>query len=253
MATRTTRSQTRTIGIRLLWQDNFKEFVLELQTNFGLHDPVGDAEHQLDHLSMKDGQWINKYIVEFNRIASQIRGYGEGALQHHFYNSLSNCIKDEVSCVRKLSTLSDLCHLAQAIDVHYWERKSKVSCQMKPSANPFMFKSAPDKSSTSASTSSYSAAPKDTKESKGKAANTSGSSGGKPNLTTKLGKDGKLTAVEQKNRFDNKLCMFCGLTGHITKDCPKSTSWVSKGCTAATTPETKPKVSSETKNSVQPP
>ena len=65
-------------ALRPLWQDNFKEFVLELQTNFGPHDPVGDAEYQLDHLSMKDRQWINKYIVEFNRIASQIRGYGEG-------------------------------------------------------------------------------------------------------------------------------------------------------------------------------
>ena len=129
----------------------------------------------------------------------------------------------------------------------YWECKSEVSCQMKPSANPSMSKSAPDKSYTSTSTSSYSAAPKDTKESKGKAANTSGGSGGKPDLTTKLGKDGKLTAAERKNRFDNKLCMFCGLAGHIAKDCPKSTSRASKGRTAAITPETKPEVSSETK------
>ena len=55
-----------------LWMDNFREFILEPQTNFGLHDPVGDAEHQLDHLSMKDGQRIMKYVVEFNRIALQI-------------------------------------------------------------------------------------------------------------------------------------------------------------------------------------
>ena len=46
-------------ALRPLWQDNFKEFVLELQTNFGLHDPIGDAEHQLDHLSMKARQQIN--------------------------------------------------------------------------------------------------------------------------------------------------------------------------------------------------
>ena len=166
---------------------------------------------------MKDGQWINKYIVEFNRIASQIQGYREGALWHHFYNGLPNCIKDEVSRIGKNSTLSDLRHLVQAIDAHYWECKSEDSCQMKPSANPFTSKS------------------------------TSSSSGGKPNLTTKLGKDGKLTAAERKNHFDNKLCMFCGLAGHITKDCPKSTSRVSKGCTAATTLETKLEVSSETK------
>ena len=118
---------------------------------------------------------------------------------------------------------------------------------MKPSANLSTSKSAPNKSSTSTYTSSYSAAPKDTKESKGKAANISGSSRGKPDLTTKLGKDSKLTAAEQKNRFDNKLCMFCSLAGHIAKDCPKSTSQASKGHTVATTPETKPEVSSKTK------
>ena len=129
----------------------------------------------------------------------------------------------------------------------YWECKSEVSHQMKPSANPSTFKSAPNKSSTSASASSYSITPKDTKESKGKAANTSGSSGGKPDLITKLGKDSKLTAAERKNQFDNKLCMFCGLAGHIAKDCLKSISRASKGHTAATTLETKLEVSSETK------
>ena len=196
---------------------------------------------------MKDRQRINKYIMEFNRIASQIRGYGEGALWHYFYNGLPDHIKDEVSCVGKPSTLSNLRHLVQAIDACYWERKSEVSRQTKPSANPSTSKSTSDKPSTSTSASSFTATPKDTKESKGKATNTSGSSVGKPNLTTKLGKDGKLTAAEWKNCFDNKLCMFCGLAGHIAKDCPKSTSWASKGRTAVITPEAKLEVSSETK------
>ena len=131
--------------------------------------------------------------------------------------------------------------------MHYWEHKSEVSRQMKPSANPSTPKSISDKPSISTSASSVTAAPKDTKESKGKAANTSGSSRGKPDLTTKLGKDSKLTAAERKNRFDNKLCMFCGLAGHIAKDCPKSTSQASKGRTAVITPEAKLEVSSETK------
>ncbi|KIK86995.1 hypothetical protein PAXRUDRAFT_14459 [Paxillus rubicundulus Ve08.2h10] len=53
------------------WMDDYWEFILELQTNFGPHDPVGDAEHWLHHLSMKDRQHINKYVVEFNHLASQ--------------------------------------------------------------------------------------------------------------------------------------------------------------------------------------
>src|SRR6266571_2844286 len=49
-----------------LWMDDFQEFVNELHTNFGPHDPVGDAKTQLLHLCMKDGHCINKYVVEFN-------------------------------------------------------------------------------------------------------------------------------------------------------------------------------------------
>jgi hypothetical protein len=100
----------------------------------------------------------------------------------------------------------------------------------------------------STSTSSSAAALKDSKESKGKAANMSSSSGTKADLTTKLGKDGKLTTTEHKHHFNNKLCMFCGLAGHIAKDCLKSTSWASKGHTSVTTPDDQPEVSSETKN-----
>ncbi|KIK74205.1 hypothetical protein PAXRUDRAFT_20111 [Paxillus rubicundulus Ve08.2h10] len=33
------------------WMDDYQEFIFKLQTNFGPHDPIGDAEHQLDHLS----------------------------------------------------------------------------------------------------------------------------------------------------------------------------------------------------------
>ena len=85
-----------------------RQFILELQTNFGLHDPIRDVEHQLDHLTMTDGQQITKYIVEFNCMASQIRGYGEGALWHHFYNGLPDHIKDEISHAGKPTTLSNL-------------------------------------------------------------------------------------------------------------------------------------------------
>ncbi|KAG6328138.1 hypothetical protein ID866_10951 [Astraeus odoratus] len=41
------------------WADDYSEFVIELTTNFGPHDPVSDAKHQLDNLSMKDGSCIN--------------------------------------------------------------------------------------------------------------------------------------------------------------------------------------------------
>src|SRR5882724_8558692 len=45
-----------------------------------------------------------------------------------------------------------------------------------------------------------------------------------PDLSLKLRKDGKLTPQECQRHLDNKLFLFCGTTGHVTKDCPKSSS-----------------------------
>ncbi|KAG6326010.1 hypothetical protein ID866_13079, partial [Astraeus odoratus] len=98
------------------WADDYSEFVIKLTTNFGPHNPVGNAKHQLDNLSMKDGSRINKYIVEFNRLTTQVCGYGEGALHHMFYNGLPDCIKDEIT---------------HGIDACYWEHKSEIACQAK--------------------------------------------------------------------------------------------------------------------------
>ncbi|KAG6326067.1 hypothetical protein ID866_13022, partial [Astraeus odoratus] len=96
------------LGTEPAWADDYSEFVIELTTNFSPHDPVSDAEHQLDNLSMKDGNCINKYIVEFNHLATQVHGYGEGALHHMFYNGLSDHIKDEIACVGKPPCLVNL-------------------------------------------------------------------------------------------------------------------------------------------------
>ncbi|KAG6325910.1 hypothetical protein ID866_13179, partial [Astraeus odoratus] len=118
-------------GAEPAWADDYSEFVIELTTNFGPHNPISNAEHQLDNLSMKDGSRINKYIVEFNCLATQVRGYGEGALCHMFYNGLPDHIKDEIAHVGKPPRLVDLRTMAQGIDARYWERKSEITRQTK--------------------------------------------------------------------------------------------------------------------------
>ncbi|KAG6329456.1 hypothetical protein ID866_9633 [Astraeus odoratus] len=148
-----------------LWMDNWREFVIELQTTFRPHNLVADAKHELDHLQMKENQCINKYVVEFNCIASQLQGYGDGALCHHFYTGLPDHIKDKICHVGKPRTLGELHLLAQ------------------------------EKASSNNSSA--------------------------PNLSNKLGKDGKLTAAEHKRHFDLNLCMFCGGNGHFLNKCPK--------------------------------
>ncbi|KAG6329907.1 hypothetical protein ID866_9183 [Astraeus odoratus] len=68
---------------------------------------------------MKDGQHMNKYVMEFNRLTSQVHGYGDGALHHYFYSSLPDHVKDKICQVGKLQALEDLQHLTQEINMHY--------------------------------------------------------------------------------------------------------------------------------------
>ena len=95
----------------------------------------------------------------------------------------------------------------QAIDYRYWERKAEITCEanltskVDPKGDPKIARN-PE------------AAPK------GKAPENPKSG---PDLTGKLGKDGKLTPQERQCCMDNSLCLFCGKTGHIAKECPKST------------------------------
>ena len=109
----------------LLWMDNYSSFMHELHSNFGPHDPVSDAEHRLDNLSMSDNHKITKYVVKFNHYVSQVCGYGEGALWHHFYNGLPEWLKDEIAHVGKPASLNEMRVLAQQIDACYWECKAE--------------------------------------------------------------------------------------------------------------------------------
>ena len=223
-----------------LWMDDYKEFIVELQTNFGPPDPVRDAEHQLDHLSMKDHHRINRYLVEFNHYASQVKGYGEGALHHMFYNGLPDQIKDEISCVGKPHTLFELCTLMQTIDARYWERKTECTRQEKTTHNS----SDKSKQSSANSTSNNSTSTLSNSTAKGKdkdkssqksSAKGSSSSASAPDLSNVLGKDGKLTPAERSRCISNSLCFFCGDAGHNAKDCPKSASRTARAHAAQVT------------------
>ncbi|KAG6326649.1 hypothetical protein ID866_12440 [Astraeus odoratus] len=84
-----------------LWMDNWTEFVIELQSTFGPHNPVADTKNQLDHLQR-----------------------------------LPDHIKDEICCVGKPCNLDDLRYLAQEINVHYWECKEEVQHANKSKSKP---------------------------------------------------------------------------------------------------------------------
>ena len=218
------------------WLTDFSLFRDELLSNFGPHDAVGDAEDELESLKMRDNQRITKYATQFNRYAALV-DWGPAALRHQFYKGLPPRIKDELARSDKPTTLSGLRTLAQSIDARYWARQGEISRENK-SNNPGK-KNPPNndrKSDAKGESSkaahnhnhdhSHSNSAKNAKSNK--SANPASASSKKPNLSNKLGKDGKLTPEERKRRLENKLCLFCGGPGHQAKDCPKTTSSASK-------------------------
>ena len=217
-----------------LWMDDYSKFTQELQANFGPHDPVGDAEHCLDNLSMSDNHKITKYVIKFNCHASQVHGYGEGALWHHFYNRLPEWLKDEITCVGKPYSLHDMQVLVQQIDAHYWECKDEQACHPKSIASTPSLSNQPSCSTNKSAklVPPPTSNPSSTPNSSGKSSKGSGQFQKKApatsDLSSKLGKDGKLTNEEHCCRFENNLCMFCGQSGHIARDCPCSSSCAAK-------------------------
>ncbi|KAG6330912.1 hypothetical protein ID866_8179 [Astraeus odoratus] len=228
-----------TPGADPTWVNDYSKFVIKLTTNFGPHDPVGDAKHQCDNLSMKDGSCINKYIVEFNCLATQVHGYGEGALCHMFYNGLTDHIKDKIAHVGKPPSFIDLHTMAQGIDAHYWEHKSEITCQAKTnpqssssSKQSLSGGSSSKQSNPSSGTSFSSSAGKGKNPQCPSSSTPKSSNSSAPDLSGIIGKDGKLTAAECLCHMKNSLCLFCGLPGHLAKDCPRSTSHTAKAHTA---------------------
>ena len=174
------------------WMDSWVHFVAELQKTFGPHDPVADAEHQLEHLTMRDNHLVMWYIINFNCLTSQVWDYGDGALCCLFYSGLPDCLKDEITRIGKPWTLDGLCVLCQEINTHYWEHKDKISHSTKshPSSSSKPSNSGGNSSKSSNTTSSASM------PNSSKLANKPMSGTTRPDLTAKLGKDGKLTANE---------------------------------------------------------
>ena len=155
------------------------------------------------------------YFMEFNCLASHIQ-WDDHALLRQAYKGLARRIKNEMVHHDCPVTLLDLCKLIQAIDYHYWERKAEIMREANPMSkvNP---KGDP-KVTSNPEAASKGKAPENLKPS--------------PDLIGKLGKDGKLTPQEHQCCMDNSLCLFCGKTGHIAKECLKSLAITAWACAA---------------------
>src|ERR1700720_2119737 len=151
----------------------------------------------------------------------------------------------------KPDTLSQLRLMAQSIDGRYWEREEET--QRERNSQPSEKK--PDKLLNQQSSSNNSQKNSKNNAKKNQSSNQGGSSSNSekknPDLSDKLGKDGKLTQAECTRRFNNNLCLFCGGVGHSAKECPKSSSSATKAkAHAAQTKSDSAPVAKDTKKAV---
>ena len=185
---------------------------------------------------MKDNQHILKYNIEFTCLATQT-SWDDTVLQHCYYSGLADRIKDIMGQQGKPDTLDKMRILARSIDTQHWERAHEKSHSGSNKSNNNNSNNS-NKSDKKPQSNNSDKSSNNKHQSKGSSNSSNDNKNDKsktiPNLLAdKLGKDGKLTPQERQCRFNNKLCMFCGGTGHTAKDCPKSSSSASKAWACA--------------------
>jgi hypothetical protein len=188
----------------------------ELHTNFGPYDEIGDAEHELTNLHMRDNQRASDYLVHFSGLALHC-SWGEPALRYRFYEGLPPRIKDKLSKSEKLRTLQVLKQKVQNINARYWEQAQERSCEQQYRQNP-------SKSFTSTAFTVPSTTLKSTPHSDFCSEQKPKPKDSKPStphvdLSGKLDSKGKLTQQEWQCQIDKNLCLFCGGSSHQTDTC----------------------------------
>ncbi|KAF8628807.1 hypothetical protein AX17_005914 [Amanita inopinata Kibby_2008] len=170
-------------------------------------------------------------------------------LQDHFYCGLPLHLRTKVLKGGKPLTLAAMCCKAQECNQIHWMMWDEIACKPKSAPKPAP-KDSDAKPFTSSSTNA-SKPPNTPRPSRPgnptppSASSSSSTPKPKPDLSNKLGKDGKLNSDEHKRWMDNNLCLYCGAGGHTAKDCHKAST--ARGC--ATNASISTEVDTESSNS----
>ena len=82
-------------GLSPPWISDWDLFHHELETNFGPFNPVGEAEANIEILTMPEASRASTYFMEFNWLASQIQ-WDDHALMHQAYKGLARHVKNKM-------------------------------------------------------------------------------------------------------------------------------------------------------------
>ena len=78
------------------WLNNYYLFTEELWKNFGPYDPEGEAETAIENLIMCNNHHITKYVIEFYRLAAEIK-WDDASLHRRFYRNLPARLKNKIT------------------------------------------------------------------------------------------------------------------------------------------------------------
>ena len=213
---------------------DWPRFTRRLLAAFGPFDAIADAERELRDLRMSPDQPIRKYLMDFLERERLLSDWGEKALRAHFYEGLLPRIKDAMARDGKPDTLSGMKLNASVYDERYWAREAEKARDRRASGQSKTPNTTTSGNSSNNQSSSGTGNRKDKKQSNSSSSSaassaatstsppSASSAGSSKPLDLKLRKDGKLTPEERQRRREKGLCMFCGLKGHLAKDCKKA-------------------------------
>src|SRR3979490_1248332 len=180
--------------------------------NFGPFNNAAQAEIELEKIVMKDHHRAARYFINFAR-ASTCTQWNDTALAHVAYKGLPKRIKDSLLNFPHFKSLTELRNFALGINSRYWERKEYEN-----------FTNPTRGSNTSSNRSNPSNQSNQSTNNNNNGNQKSSNNAKTPDLSSKLGKDGKLLPEERQQRIDQGLCLLCGSKDHMVKECPKSKS-----------------------------
>ena len=222
------------------WCSDFNLFIEELEANFSTFDPVREDEAEHEGLCMQENHQAAKYFIKFTQLSSHVY-WGKAVLLWQAYNGLAKQIKDEMVHHEKPTTLSRLQKLMQAVNAHYWECNAEIACKTLQTLPVTSLRRMTTSCLQTKAKVLHSPRRRNNNSSSGSSQNKGKSLEPKkmstPDLSLKLGKDGKLTPQERQHYIDKNLCLFCGAPDHRAANCNKA-AVAAKACASKTTPAT---------------
>lgn len=162
---------------------NWDLFVQDLNRYCGDPNIQQTAMMRIHNLRMLPHHRIHQHVIKFKQWMGYT-GYNTVSLASEFYRGLPDRIKEAFLYIERPVELEPLIQVVYRIDSQYWERQNEKGIRNRTGNNP------------------GSASSTDTK----------------PNSYPAEG--GNIDAKERQRRMDEKLCLWCGKSGHIRPNCP---------------------------------